>query len=838
VTSLLVIEPSSALANLLIRTLKAGGYSSVTHISDYGEAAALVTDSDEYAAVILGMPQSKPSQIKPLLKSLQQNRDNPLMLLLHGPSPVLDDWAKRRGKVSLLAWQQFSRIPLEIKSILPEEEKQNLSSGSGKQSRSVRILFVDDSKSARYTYSRLLAAQGFPVDVASTIKEAEEAALKSDYELIIVDYYLPDGTGDMLCARLKAAKKTANATLAIITGSYRESIIKDCLDAGAIECMFKNEAKELFLTRVSSIAASIESQRSVEAERQRLDGILGSVGEGVYGVDELGIITFVNPTGLKILGYSDVDFLVGKQVHRVIHSSDSIKNDDELIHSYSNGGSLSGHETVFRHKSGSALPVELTLFPLSIQSERQGSVVVFRDISERKNVEQLQWEVTHDPLTGLSNRRHFSNSLETELARLRDEGGNNALLYIDLDRFADIVEAGGESEGDRVLAEVAGRLSTQLRERDFSARMEEDVFVLLLSGIQLSNIFTVSDAFRRVLSETQFDYHGVKRRVVGSIGVVILSRLTPSAEYALEHARLACEEAKKKGRNQTYIYVSEEDAKTKRELESGWIERFKEAIHHDRFVFLAQPIVNTAAIPLAADLNEKDDLTKTSMGEDNTLLFELLLRMVSRDGQWVSPSVFVPLAERVNMIQDVDLWVVRHAMEALKKLSVPDHEVCFTINLSNVTLQDPESLSLIIDLVKQNTDIPGRLIFEITETAEIASLHNARKFMLELKKLGCRFALDDFGTGFSSFSHLKHLPVDFIKIDGMFVQSMASNRVDRTMVNSMTSMAHSLGLQTIAEHVDSTGTLEAAKTSGVDYVQGYYFGEPILLDKLDISSMT
>ena len=219
------------------------------------------------------------------------------------------------------------------------------------------------------------------------------------------------------------------------------------------------------------------------------------------------------------------------------------------------------------------------------------------------------------------------------------------------------------------------------------------------------------------------------------------------------------------------------------------------------------------------------------------IMFEVLLRMLSTDDQWISPSVFVPLAERVNMVQDMDVWVIRNTLTRLAGLEHPEHKISLTVNVSNVTLQDPESLPLIMSVIDASDADPTRLVFEITETAELGDLHNARRFIVELKKIGCRFALDDFGTGFSSFSHLKHLPVDFIKIDGQFVQAMTNDEIDRTMVNSITSMAHSLGLQTIAEHVDSSDTLVAAQEAQVDFVQGYFFGEPFELDKVDLANL-
>lgn len=834
----LVIEPSATLSNLLVRTLSAGNYSLTTVTRDFEEALTLlreaVSQHRPYDAIVLGVPPRVANPIKPLLKYLQTEPASriPFVLVIHDKHVILERWADNRGHSAIVPWQRFSQIPANLAAMIAQPSKGG-AQVTQPDTSAVSVLFIDDSQSARYAYRQLLESRGFPVDVASSVHEAEAKAAAGDYDLMIVDYYLPDGTGDELCRRLRQLPNCASATLAIITGSYRESIIKSCLEAGAVECMFKNEAKELFITRVGAIARAILTRKSVESERQRLDGILGSVGDGVYGVSTNGDITFINPTGVKLLGFSEEAELVGESAAEKLHHGDN-EPTGVLSESYQNGESLSGVEAVFVHRRGHPLPVECTVFPLSIEQQHKGAVVVFRDISERKSVDQLRWEVSHDPLTGLANRRHFSQHLDRQLERLHEDGGYDALLCIDIDRFRDIVESGGDTEGDRVLAEVAERLGTRLRDRDLLARLEADRFALLLARIQLSTLFTIADEFRGILAEVQADRFGVRRPVTGSIGVVILTRKTPSAEYALEHARVACDQAKKKGRNQTHIYLSEEDTRTARELESGWEERFKDAIRNDRFVFLAQPITPIDSTPA---LEVVDDAGNVITSKPRELIFELLLRMVSRDGQWVSPNVFVPLAERVNMVQEVDLWVIRNALIKLEQMTVNNQNICLTVNISNVTLQDADALRLIRDVIESRRIDPRRLIFEVTETAEMASLHSARKFMLELRKLGCRFALDDFGTGFSSFSHLKHLPVDFIKIDGMFVQAMVNDDVDRTMVNSITSMAHALGLATIAEHVDSEQTLEAVRTAEVDFVQGHYLGEPVLLDGLDLDAL-
>ncbi len=840
---LLVIEQSSTLSNLLKRTLRAGGFEHITVMQNFTEARHLIADSiraeQPYRGIVIGIPARIDDSLRTLLKFLHHERTSalPLLIVIHDKYPVLDRWTEARGNAEVLPWQRFSQIPGVLEPMLPpiSVHQPTKISGRAPDGAGVQVLFVDDSKSARYTYRQLLEERGYPVEVAASVNEALRIAAKQHFDLFILDFYLPDGTGAELCQQLKESPHSKLATVAVITGSYREKIIQLCLEAGAVECMFKNEAKELFITRVNSIARSIESQRSVESERRRLNGILSSVGDGVYGIDQAGELTFINRTGADLLGFEDPLEMVGSTARELLHFGTEGSSDNLLNTAYRSGERLTAHETVFRHKNGRPIPVECTVFPLAIDNQREGSVVVFRDISERKSVEQLRWEVTHDPLTGLANRRHFSQYLDKELTRLHETGGYNALLYIDLDRFATMVEAGGEAEGDRILADVAHKLGERLRDADMLARLENDKYALVLSGISLSNLFTIADDYRALIGETEYNYHGIWRPVTASVGVAILSRHTPSAEYALEHGRIACENAKNKGRNQTYIYIAEDDARTAQEFESGWKDRFKEALRNDRFTFLIQPIV------LAGPVTPHWDPTLALMPEPpvghQELLMEILLRMLTSDGKWISPSVFVPLAERLNMVQEMDLWVVRNVIRRLSQLEHPMYKVCFTVNLSNVTLQDPDALGLIQQVIAAGDIDASRIVFEVTETAQIGDLHVARRFIVELKKLGCRFALDDFGTGFSSFTHLKHLPVDFIKIDGQFVQAMTNDEIDRTMVNSITTMAHSLKLKTIAEHVDSPDTLVAAQQANVDYAQGHFFGEPFELDKLDLAEL-
>jgi diguanylate cyclase (GGDEF)-like protein/PAS domain S-box-containing protein len=661
---------------------------------------------------------------------------------------------------------------------------------------------------------------------------------------VIVDYFLGDGSGDELCRRLRHEPAAAETMLAIITGSYREDAVQQCLEAGATEVMFKNEAKELFLARVGSLARQIELKRRAGEERARLDGILGSVADGVYGVDRDGKVTFVNPMGLRLVGLGEESQAVGRYAEALLHHSAEdgsrhASGGSALARAYAASEPLNMFETVFWRHDGEPVPVEVSLLPLTISGRHEGSVVVFRDISERKSAERLRWELSHDALTGLYNARHFNHALLQELNKRREQAGYSALLYLDLDRYNGIVDALGQAGADQVIAELGHVLTRRLREGDVLARLDGDRYGLLLTQIQLDNLFPIADSFRELAHQAKLGPDESRRHATISVGVAVLSRDTPSPEYALEHSRLACKEAKRRGRDQTQVYVGEHETRVARELEAGWSERLRVALEEDRFVLEAQPIVPVSALPEDEALIHERQGWRLNGGEaGGPMLFELLVRMIGRNGETVSPSVFVPLAERVGMMAKIDLWILQRALRELAQLGAYSERLAFSVNLSNQTLAESEAQEQIEALVRAaGPAIARQLVFEITETSEMVSLHATRRFMQSLKALGCRFALDDFGTGFSSFTHLRHLPTDFVKIEGSFVEGMTGSELDHKMVSSIASLAQSLGMHVIAEHVDSYQTLVALRACGIEYVQGHYLGEPRPLAELDYAAL-
>ncbi len=581
---ILVVERSATLSHLLRRTLAAAQMEAQTEVSGYLEAIehlhAQHSMGKPYALVLLGAPARMTREFSALLDVLRGGvaADVPLILMAHEKTPELNELSTTRPKTSLMAWANFSRIPGNARALMPAASLGASARTSRPRSHNaIRILLVDDSQSMREAYRRIFERGGFDVTTADSIRQATAALERERFDIVVVDYFLPDGNGEELCRRLSG--KADSPVLAIITGTYREEIIKRCIDAGASECLFKNEANELTLARVRTLARQIQSQKTVEAERQRLDGILGSVGDGVFGVDNDGVITFMNPTGLRLLDWPDEQALLGQPAHNLIHPTleDGRRvepRDSRLTRAYTEGESLTSHETLFWTRGGDSMPIECSVLPLAIQQRREGSVVVFRDISDRKSAERLRWEATHDALTGLLNLRELQSQLTEEINRRRDAGGYAALLHVDIDRFSYIEDTIGAQQAEHLIVEVAGAMSKLSRAGDVVARLDGDKFALLLVGVQLENLFPVADGFRELLHQCHYVAHGSRaqhqrldRRLRRQQGHAV-ERIR-----SLDHARHACKIAKQRGRNQTEIYVGDSDARIAQAIDAGWTER-------------------------------------------------------------------------------------------------------------------------------------------------------------------------------------------------------------------------------------------------------------------------
>jgi diguanylate cyclase (GGDEF)-like protein len=426
---------------------------------------------------------------------------------------------------------------------------------------------------------------------------------------------------------------------------------------------------------------------------------------------------------------------------------------------------------------------------------------------------QSIYRSAHDKLTGLINRCEFQTRVERAIKHAQTQSVTHTLLHIDIDRFKSVNEICGHRAGDELLQELAQLLLSSVRKRDTLSRLGGDEFGMLLENCPLDkavqiagNLIESVGSFHFTRSENTFK-QGI------SIGVVPIDRDSTDSAAAMSAADSACYLAKESGRNQVQVAHLGNRHLQVRHGQMQWLSRLTNAFTDNRFTLYFQPIVPCAS----------------TARHDKYV--EILLRMIDDDGSIIAPGVFLPTAEKYNLAQNLDRWVIEHAMAWLASESACSHwPIRIAINLSAQSVADPAMVNYIIEQAGLFAIDPAHVCFEVTETAVTANLTAATSFMLTLRACGFRFSLDDFGNGLSSFTYLRKMPVDYLKIDGAFVRDFMFDPIDRTMVRAINELGHLLGKQTIAKYVESLEVVDELKKMGVDHIQGYVYSQPQSLD--------
>ena len=574
------------------------------------------------------------------------------------------------------------------------------------------------------------------------------------------------------------------------------------------------------LKLANEIRFRLKAQAKLHESEKRFRSTFSNAAIGMILLDRKGNIIQVNDAACSMLGYEEKD-LQRMTIGEVTHAEDRDTNavDREKL--------LNGEIDHFRTERRYQRKDGKIIWGLSTISgvyDKNGeflyAITQVLDITEEYRLsKELSYQASHDVLTGLLNRREFELRVDKAWERARDKEGVHVLCYIDLDQFKIINDSCGHIAGDEMLRQIAALLRENVRKHDSVARLGGDEFGVLMEFCSMQHGLMVAGNLRKQIEQLQFVWDDNRFKVAASIGVVEINAQSNSVAELLKQADSACFTAKDEGRNRVNVYRSEDAAVVQRRGEMQWVRRIQEAIDENRLVLYSQPIVPTNA-------------------SEKGLHMEVLVRLLTEEGEEVPPGAFLPAAERYGLATNIDQWVVTHVFDWMQDNQeyVQNHVNVCAINLSGLTLSDSTFLDKIVDELYARNLSAEKLCFEITETALIANLSLATTFIRALRRLGCKFALDDFGSGLSSFAYLKNLQVDYLKIDGMFVRDMMRDPIDYALVRAINEMGKVMNKKTIAEFVESEELFIEVKKMGIDYAQGYGVGSVKPLRDLPVNT--
>jgi diguanylate cyclase (GGDEF)-like protein/PAS domain S-box-containing protein len=560
-------------------------------------------------------------------------------------------------------------------------------------------------------------------------------------------------------------------------------------------------------------------QQDLDREKELAQVTLRSIGDAVLVTDALGKVQLLNPVAEMLTGWSNEEAQT-QCVDRVFQIIDEatrqpLANPADLALRQGEIVTLS-QQAILVDLQGREYPIGDSAAPIRDRDGAiVGAVLVFHDATEqRTRARQLSWQASHDPLTGLVNRTEFNSRLERAIERAKREGHQHALCYLDLDRFKIVNDTCGHLAGDELLRQVTGLLETRVRKTDTLARLGGDEFGLLLYDCCVKRALEIADDLRKTIEHFRFAWHDKIFSIGASIGVVTIDDRSDRASSVLKAADAACYTAKNEGRNRVHLYQFGETSNRDEGTETQWFSRIVNAIDGDRFRLYVQEIV-----PLMSTENVRQPY------------YEILLRMVDERDRSIPPMAFIPAAERYNLMPEVDRWVIRTLFACLADPQSPiargsaGEMPLYSINVSSASVDDDDFIGFLQEMFRRYPIAPDSICFELTETTTLTHMAQTIALTRFLKQIGCHFAIDNFGSSISSLSYLKYLPIDYLKIDGNFIKNI-SDPLSFSIVEAIVRLGQVMGIQTIAQLVETPHILEKLEVIGVNYVQGYQIATP------------
>ncbi len=568
---------------------------------------------------------------------------------------------------------------------------------------------------------------------------------------------------------------------------------------------------------VSDSQKTIEAQKeSLQFERDFIEGLLNTAQLIILTINEDFEITLINDYGQHITGFSK-DQMIDSHVSRMFPAGNWTEAQTFFNELLNDSISIAQQDSELINKDNDIKDLSWLHTRIHDGGDKAVILSVGLDMTEKKAAEKhVIWLAEHDPLTDLCNRRKFTADFEKSIQMAIRYEHHSCLLIIDLDHFKDINDTSGHKMGDTVLKSVAKVLKSTTRFTDLVARIGGDEFAIVMPETDEKGAQVLAQKIINGLEQIQAGQGQFKHKISASIGIVHYPLHHVDAAQLLSYADLAMYQAKDQGKGTFHTYSPSDQAQEELNSRVFWKHQVESAIENNYFELFFQPLLKL---------------------ETNTIShYEMLLRMRNpKTDELVMPTTFIQIAEQTGLIHDIDHYVLNHGIQKLASLQQAGEDVTLSLNLSGSMIDDPILIPLIKQLIKKHNIKPTNLIFEVTETLAVSNLLQANKMMQAIKALGCRFSLDDFGVGFSSFNYMRELPVDIIKIDGVFIKNLDQNADDRLFVKALVDVARGLGKEVVAEYVENEKILSLLRSYGVDYAQGYHIGkpQPKLLEQTD-----
>lgn len=714
----------------------------------------------------------------------------------------------------------------------------------------INILLVEDDVADQMSFKRFIKYQQLPYgyQIASSVAEAVDMLGFIKFDLVLADHSLGDGTAFDLFEHIPVT-----TPIVFVTGHGDEDIAVRAMKMGASDYLTKDlngDYLKLLPTTINNIIKSktvekelevykqlleemvevrtaqlqqeinerLRAERRLLEEKERAQVTLKSIGDAVITTDVHGVIEFVNPVAEHLTGwrYEEARGQPIERVFKIVYEKSRKQAANPVYECIKNDKIVAiNEEMMLLNRLGEEYCILDSAAPIhNASAELQGVVLVFSDVTQtRKLSRELAHQALHDPLTGLVNRHVFEQRLNRVLESFQHSGGTHVFCYLDLDQFKVINDACGHAAGDDLLKQVTCLLRSRVRVRDTIGRLGGDEFGILMEHCSMERAEDFANSLREQIADFRFNWFDKTFRIGVSIGLIEISAEFSSLNDLLMMADATCHAAKDAGRNRVHIYHDTDESIKLRSGEIQWVEKLNKALDERQFKLYKQPLKNI-------------------LSNDGGEHYEILVRIESEGGKIVPPGAFIPAAERYGLMPKIDQYIIDNTLAffADNRSHLERLGVC-SLNLSGHTLSSEWLLDFIVQTIDYYRLPADKFCFEITETAAVSNLNMVSGFMRKLQKQGYLFALDDFGSGLSSFAYLKNLPVDFLKIDGMFVKDICTDAVDFAMVKSINEIGHLMHKKTVAEYVESEAIYHKLVEIGVDFAQGYWIKHPYPLEQ-------